>query len=160
MTKRLEGQTIFVTGAGAGIGLGILKALVSEGAVAYGLDFMPEAVATIREAGGRPITVDVTNAVAFVQAINDVRGQSGRLDGLVNNAGQTLTQPFLEADIALWDRLWQVNQRPVLVGAQAAARIMVADGRKGAIVNVASVHAAASDLSYEGYAGTKGPCWR
>ncbi|SHH14455.1 SDR family NAD(P)-dependent oxidoreductase [Cognatishimia maritima] len=156
MTTTLQGRTIIVTGAGSGIGLGVLKAVLAEGAVAVGIDYSDKAEATIREAGGLPFITDVRDAEAFAGAIKQARAETGRLDGMVNNAGLTLTAPFLDAEIEMWDQLWLTNQRSVLVGCQTAARIMVDDGRPGSLVNVASVHATASDLSYEGYAGTKG----
>lgn len=156
MTKALEGKTIIVTGAGAGIGLGILRAIINAGGQAYGLDADPAALPRIEAEGAVPLHVDVGDPEALAAAIRSAREGAGRLDGLVSNAGVTVTAPFLEAEVATWDRLWEINQRSVLVGCQAAARIMVADGRKGALVNVSSVHATASDQSYEGYAGTKG----
>lgn len=103
-----------------------------------------------------PVRADVRDPASLANAIGAVREAEGRLDGLVNNAGLTLTAPFLEAEVEMWNTLWETNQRSVLVGCQAAARIMVADGRGGALVNVSSVHATSSDHGYEAYAGTKG----
>ena len=54
------------------------------------------------------------------------------------------------------ESLWTVNQRSVLAGCQMAARIMVADGTPGALVNIGSVHARSGNPGMEGYAGTKG----
>ncbi|WP_179381676.1 SDR family NAD(P)-dependent oxidoreductase [Jannaschia marina] len=153
--SELRGRVIAVTGAGAGIGLGILWAARLAGATAYGLDRTPEGLEAIRSAGGHPIRADVRDTAALEAAVEHVATDAGRLDGLVNNAGVTLTAPFLDAEVAMWDRLWETNQRSVLVGCRAAARIMVRDGRRGALVNIASVHAAASDRGYEGYAATK-----
>ncbi|WP_417522692.1 SDR family NAD(P)-dependent oxidoreductase [Marinovum sp.] len=153
---QLQGRTIVVTGAGSGIGYGILRAVLAEGAQAVGLDVSPDGIDRIAATGALALAADVTDAEAFAASLGRARDETGRLDGLVNNAGLTLTAPFLEAEIAMWDRLWATNQRSVLIGCQAAARIMVADGRPGALVNVASVHAGASDHGYEGYAGTKG----
>ncbi|WP_368188521.1 SDR family NAD(P)-dependent oxidoreductase [Aestuariibius sp. HNIBRBA575] len=152
----LKERVIVVTGAGAGIGLGIAKALASSGAQVFGCDVTPESAAVITAIGATPITADVSDPASLTQAVATARRIGGRLDGLVNNAGLTLTAPFLEAEIGMWDRLWQTNQRSVLVGCQAAARIMVQDGRKGVLLNVASVHSHASAPDYEGYAATKG----
>ncbi len=102
------------------------------------------------------IKADNRNPKDLVAAIKQARAETGRLDGLLNNAGVTLTAPFLEADVAMWDQLWETNQRSVLVGCQAAARIMVEHKRVGVLVNVFSVHGSASGQSYEDYAGTQG----
>lgn len=152
----LEGKVIAVTGAGAGIGAGILRAVQDAGARAWGLEMTEAGLDRVREAGAGAVAVDVTDTERLRAALRQVREEAGQLDGLVNNAGVTLTAPFLEAETEMWERLWRTNQRSVLVGCQEAARIMVADGRGGALVNVASVHGSASDRGYEGYAATKG----
>ncbi|WP_171208556.1 MULTISPECIES: SDR family NAD(P)-dependent oxidoreductase [unclassified Ruegeria] len=156
MSGSLENKVIIVTGAAAGIGLGILKAVIGAGARATGFDISSDGLRRIRCAGAEAMQVDVTDAQALTEAIQDVRAREGRLDGLVSNAGITEMAPFLEADIDHWDKLYRVNQRSVLVGCRAAARIMAEDGTKGALVNIASVHADATDHGFEGYAATKG----
>lgn len=156
MNGALQGRVIIVTGAGAGIGLGILRAVVAAGARATGFYLSDDSAAVIEGEGARAIRADVRDPARLAAAIGEVRTVDGALHGLVSNAGVTLTSPFLEADPAEWDALWKTNQRSVLAGCQAAARIMAADGQGGALVNVSSVHATASDHGYEGYAGTKG----
>lgn len=156
MNRSIKGRTIVVSGAGSGIGLGILTALLAEGVNAYGLFNSDSSGEKIRALGAKAIKVDIREPEQLVGAIRKAREESGQLDGLVSNAGLTLTAPFLDAGVAMWDQLWRTNQRSVLIGCQAAARILVEDGRKGALVNVSSVHARASDVDYEAYAGTKG----
>lgn len=155
MTGALQGKTIVITGAASGIGYGLLGAAVAQGAVAFGVDFSAEGAERINSLGAHALLADVRDADQLREAIQSARKTSGRLDGFVSNAGVTATAPFLEAEVSLWEDLWRTNQRSVLVGCQAAAQIMVEDGRGGALVNVASVHASASDRGYEAYAGTK-----
>lgn len=149
-------KVIIVTGAASGIGRGVLRMARAAGARVAGIDVAAGAEDRIVAEGGQSYLVDVGDPTAFAATIDRIRADFGRLDGLVNNAGITRAPDFLGADVAEWDLLWQVNQRSVLVGAQAAARIMVKDGRGGTIVNIASNHARASDVGYEAYAGTKG----
>lgn len=156
MTVDLKDKVIIVTGAGSGIGRGILRQAVAAGANVSGFFVSEKSEAVIRAEGGKPMRADVSNPQEFRDAIDAVRNREGRLDGLVNNAGVTLVAPFLDAEIEMWDELWRTNQRSVLVGCQAVAQIMVRDGRGGAMVNIASNHSVASDHTYEAYAGTKG----
>ncbi|SIN76240.1 SDR family NAD(P)-dependent oxidoreductase [Vannielia litorea] len=150
----LSGRHVIVTGAGAGIGLGIARACRAAGAEVTGFDRSTEGCNRLEETGARFVQVDVTDLDGFEAAISEAHARMGRLDGMVNNAGVTIKVPFLEMTRDQMETLWTVNQRSVLVGCQAAGRIMAAAGR-GAIVNLSSVHARATNPGHEGYAGTK-----
>lgn len=156
MSSGLEGKVVIVTGAGAGIGLGIVRQAVAAGARTIGFDISAEAEGRVVGEGGRFVHADVGDVEAFTAAIAEVRAVEGRIDGLVNNAGITINVPFLEMTQDQAELLWRVNHRAVLMGCQAAARIMIADGTKGSLVNVASNHARGSYAGYDAYAGTKG----
>lgn len=156
MSGVLVGKSIIVTGAGAGIGLGILRQVVAAGANVTGLDFSPTAEAAVTAEGGRFIRVDVTDLDSFEAAIAAVRQAEGHLDGLVNNAGLTINVPFLEMTRTQMEQMWTINHRSVLAGCQAAAKIMVADGTRGSLVNIGSNHARCSNPGFEAYAGSKG----
>lgn len=152
----LQGKTIIVTGAGAGIGLGILRQCVAAGADVTGVDISEGAEARVTAEGGSYIHADVTDLDAFEAAIQGERDRAGRLDGLVNNAGLTIRVPFLDMTRAQMEQMWTINHRSVLAGCQAAGRIMAADGTGGALVNVGSVHARCTNPGHEAYAGSKG----
>ena len=151
----LTNRHIIVTGAGAGIGLGIARQARAAGAEVTGFDISDAGKARLDEIGARFERVDVCDVEAFVGAIHSAADREGRLDGLVNNAGVTIKVPFLDMTLEQMETLWQVNHRSVLVGCQAAGRIMTA-ARQGAIVNIASNHARATNPGHEAYAGTKG----
>jgi 3-oxoacyl-[acyl-carrier protein] reductase len=143
---RLRGQVALVTGAQQGIGRAIALALGAEGAdvaVNY-LDDRAgaEAVAaTLRAAGRRAVLLpgDVARADQATGLAGQCAEALGRLDVLVNNAGVFPRSPFLELAEAEWDHVLGVNLKGSFLCAQAAARLMVAAGRGGAIVNLASM---------------------
>lgn len=151
----LSGRHIIVTGAGAGIGLGIARQCRAAGAEVTGFDLSDTGRAALEQTGAKFAQVDVADPEAFETAITKATSQAGRLDGLVNNAGVTIKVPFLEMTLAQMETLWTVNQRSVLIGCQTAGRLMAQAGG-GAIVNIASNHARATNPGHEGYAGTKG----
>ena len=136
---RLDGKTALVTGAGRGIGRAVALALASAGAELVLVSRTPsqldEVAGKIAQQGGRAqsLPLDVTDSAAVRDAVAGL----DRLDILVNNAGLNRPQPFLEVDEETLDRLLTLNVRAAFIAAQAAARLMVAQGG-GVIINVTS----------------------
>jgi NAD(P)-dependent dehydrogenase (short-subunit alcohol dehydrogenase family) len=137
---RLDGMRALVTGASRGIGRAAAEAMAEAGAsvvlAARQSDDLDEAVSAIRAAGGmaEAMPLDVTDAAAVREAI----AAAGPFDAVFNNAGANRPQPFLEVDEATYDALYAVNVRGAFFVAQAAARGMVAAGKRGVIVNTSS----------------------
>ena len=97
------------------------------------------------------LPVDVTDTAAMRIAFAGIP----RLDILVNNAGLNRPQPFLEVDEATLDQLLTLNVRAAFLVAQAAARLMAANGG-GVIINVSSQMAhVGSELNRTVYVMTK-----
>src|SRR5438128_5654398 len=142
---RLRGKIALVIGAQQGIGRGIALAFAREGAdvaVNY-LDDRAAAETVIREvcaAGRRAVLVqaDVARPTNAQTMVAQVLSELGGLDVLVNNAGVYPRVPFLEMRETDWDVVLDVNLKGGFFCAQAAARAMVAAGRRGSILNVAS----------------------
>ena len=153
----LSERVVIVTGGGAGIGLGIVEAAGALGAhivVAEKNVALAESVAAL----GRNtdfIETDVSDPDSITRLFASVDDRYGRLDGLVNNAGLTITGDFLDFPLEKIELLWSVNLRGSLLCAQHAGRLMQ-KGRSGVIVNIASNHAFASVPGFEMYAATKG----
>jgi len=142
---RLSGKVALVTGAQQGIGRAIAIALAHDGAD-VGVNFLDdpagaESVAgEVRGLGRRALVVkaDVVRAAEVDAMVAAVAGALGPPDVLVNNAGVFPRSDFLEMAEREWDHVLSVNLKGGFLCAQAIARALVAAGRPGAIVNIAS----------------------
>lgn len=142
MAADLEGKVALVTGGTRGIGLAAGKALVEMGArlVLADLDGAPFAEATAALGGNAwGHVADVTSEASVEAMMAEVSRREGRLDILVNNAGIAIRRPAVELSLADWEKVIGVNMTGVFLCARAAARIMIARGHGGSIVNVASI---------------------
>ena len=145
MSATLNGTIAFVTGAQQGIGRATAIALARAGAD-VGVNFLDDETAArgvVREieALGRRATLVQGDVAVPAQAetmANTVARELGGLDVLVNNAGVYPRVPFLEMKEGDWDYVLDVNLKGSFFCAQAAARLMVQGGRRGAIVNLSS----------------------
>ena len=147
-TMKLQGKVAIVTGAGSGMGRAIARRYAQEGASVVVADLNKDAadgvVAEIRGEVrleiGEPLAVQVdVRDQAQVQAMVDQTVTAfGGLDILVNNAGVGKIIPFLDTTEADWDFMFDINCKGLLWCSQAAARQMIAQGRGGKIVNLAS----------------------
>lgn len=159
MSGRLGGYGALVTGGGRGIGRAISLALAAEGAdvaISYRSDRnQAEETAEAIRAGGRRAVVmmaDCTDPASTNAMVAEAVEAWGRLDLLVNNAGERGRGALLDLDVADWDRVVTVNLRGAFLAATAAARAMRA-ARGGTIVNIAG---ASAHRSYP-WAGGYGP---
>ena len=145
----LAGRVAVVTGANTGIGQGIAVALAEAGAdvAAVGRSSPDETCDRVRSMGRRFLAVraDLASASAAdcQQVVQEVVGQLGAVEILVNNAGIIRRGEALDFSEADWDEVLNVNLKSVFFLAQAAARTMVPQGR-GKIINIASM------LSFQG----------
>ncbi|MDI2099623.1 SDR family NAD(P)-dependent oxidoreductase [Ruicaihuangia caeni] len=139
----LQGALCVITGAGGGLGRGIVRMMVDVGASVLATDVDPAALQELRSeiASDRLHTqqVDVTDAADFAACEERVRAIGLPLALWVNNAGVILRKPAEGVTDADWDRVFDINARSVLVGSQAAYRVFTQQGRGGSIVNLASV---------------------
>lgn len=147
------GKTVFVTGAGVGIGFGLCRAFAEAGAVVALNDVNEElARAAAAKINARlpapaitPYAFDVAEVTAVENAITQFAQQHGRLDIVIANAGITQYGKFLEYTVADFDRVMGVNLRGSYFTAQAAARQMIergtADGRILLMASVTGVRA-------------------
>jgi len=158
---RLDGQAAFVTGGGGGIGRAIAIRLAEAGADVAIYDIFPEraeeAAGCVRETGRRALAIagDVMDGDALRAAVDRAADAFGRLDILANNAGGVSARPFLEQSERSMRKHIDINLMSMLIATQAAARHMVAGGRGGSIVNVASIEASRAAPNFAVYAACK-----
>ena len=158
---RLDGRVAFVTGASSGIGAALARALAQAGAavalVARRRERLEEVADTLRRDGARAMAVplDVTDTAAIGAAFDRVATELGVPDLLVNNAGVARTGLFLKGGAAERDANFATNFDAAWDLSAEAARRMVAAGKPGCIINVASVLALGGAPGYAAYATSK-----
>ncbi|WP_122157189.1 SDR family NAD(P)-dependent oxidoreductase [Paraburkholderia sp.] len=143
----LAGKHAVVTGGGSGIGAATAAALVRAGARvtlmgrdAARLAAQRDALSVLDKSDSTSaageltcITVDVAREAAVIAAFE----QAGPVDILINNAGQAQAAPFTQTDMALWQRMLDVNLTGVFLCTRAVLPGMLERGY-GRIVNIAS----------------------
>ncbi|HVG48601.1 MAG TPA: L-iditol 2-dehydrogenase [Rubellimicrobium sp.] len=139
--NRLQGKSALVTGGARGIGAAFARAFAAQGAtVAVADRLLDQARATAESIGpaAYALPLDVTRQDSIEQAMAAVRERAGGLDILVNNAGVYDMDPVETMTRDSFDRLFAVNVAGTLFTLQAAARLMIAQGRGGKIINLSS----------------------
>ena len=141
----LTGKRALITGAQQGIGRATVLGLASAGAdVAINwLDDKAAAetiAAEVRRLGRTAVLTQgsVASSVDVNRIVTEAHTGLGGIDILVNNAGVFPRSKFLELAEAEWDHVLGVNLKGSFLTAQAVARLMVAEKRRGAIVNISS----------------------
>jgi len=141
---RLNGKVAIVTGGAQGMGRAICERYVLEGASVVIADLNPDgAQQAAQELGGTDgkvvaVAVDVRDQTQVQQMVDAAVEHFGGVDILVNNAGVGKIIPFLDTTEADWNFIFDINCKGLLWSSQAAARQMIAQGRGGKIINLAS----------------------
>ena len=146
MNGRLAGKVGLVTGGAMGIGFGIVKRFVAEGANVVLADLNDEAAqaAARKLAGPGKVLVmqaDIAEEGAGERLVAGCIESFGAIDVLVNNAGIFPQVPVLQMTPELFDRVYRINLKGSAFAAKAAAARMVEQGRGGRIINIASIDA-------------------
>src|SRR5262249_27373344 len=144
----LQGKNAVVTGANTGLGAAIAIALAEAGAniAAVGRTKPTDTEGAIKRAGRKCqwVEADLRSTKQATRIISECAERLGGVDILVNNAGTIKRADAIEFSEADWDEVIDVNLKSAFFLAQAAARHMLDTGRRGKIINIASM------LSFQG----------
>lgn len=153
MTIDFESKRVLVTGAGKGIGRDIACLLAEFGAHVIAVSRTASDLESLqKEIDCTPIVADLTNSVSARRAAEE----AGVVDLLVNNAGISIPQSFLETSPEAFDETIAVNVRAPLIISQVVAVGMIARQQGGAIVNVSSTASQRGLADHAAYCASKG----
>lgn len=158
----LQNKTIIVTGASTGIGQAFSVACATYGAkiIVADMNSGEETVEIIKSKGGEAkfVDVDVANEKSTDLMAKAAYDWTGRVDGLINNAAyfrEVKLTPFEEIDVAVWDKIFDVNVKGIWQCSKAVIPYM-RNNNGGSIINISSVVAVAGQPGYLHYVATKG----
>ncbi len=139
----LTGRVVVVTGAGGGIGGGIVRRMVEVGAsvVAHTRSSPVDGPAGSSEGEVTEVRADLTTEGGPAAVVEAALDHHGRLDALVNNAGIQPVVPFTDLDDQQWAEMIDTNLTATHRTTQVAASAMRDRGTGGAIVHIASIEA-------------------
>lgn len=138
---KLNGKVALITGGTGGIGRAIGRRYAEEGATVVLADL--DAAATERAAaeignGAYGLGLDVTSPDSIETAVDRITARRGGIDILVNNAAIFDMAPIVEVTRQSFDRVFDVNVKGLFFMLQAVATAMIARGKGGKIINIAS----------------------
>lgn len=156
---RLDGKVAIVTGGGSGIGKRAVEVLVEEGARVVVGDVSDEAIgALIGQLGHNYVdgaNVDVRDEGAVERMVQQAVRRFGRLDIAVNNAGVGGFSPIQDYHLADWDRVIGISLTGTFLCIKHEAKQLIAGGRGGSIINIASLNAIQATEGFAAYCSAK-----
>jgi glucose 1-dehydrogenase len=168
--RGLRSKNVLVTGGTSGIGQAIAVRFAEYGAnVAINYQRLPEeaieteerihdCLARIRQRGVRDVLVrgDVSKEEDVVTMLRGADEELGGIDVLVNNAGIQIPSPSHELSVSDFDKVLAVNLRGAFLCAREVVKRFLAEGTRGVIINVSSVHQLIPKPNYLAYSTSKG----
>lgn len=155
---KLAGKVAIVTGGARGIGAAIVEAYAAEGAVVAIADLAGDDGEVLAQRLGSKtffVPLDVTKQESIEAMVQAVVAIAGGIDILVNNAAVFDLAPIAEVTEKSWDILFAVNVKGLFFTLQAVAKRMIAQGRGGKIINMASQAGRRGEALVSVYCATK-----
>ncbi|MQA99859.1 MAG: glucose 1-dehydrogenase [Actinobacteria bacterium] len=141
----MAGKRVLVTGGSRGIGKGIAAYLATHGAAVVVTSRSPEDAEEAAEAirvhaveDVRGYELDVSSPRSIDGLVERIWQDVGGVDSVVNNAGTNIPEPAVDVTEGSWDTVMDINLKGTFFMSQAIARRWIPEGRRGAIVNIAS----------------------
>lgn len=131
-------NVVLVTGASSGIGLATALELLKAGYTVYGGARRVDAMSEIVAAGGKALSLDVTDDASMVAAVEKIIADEGRIDALVNNAGYGSYGPVENVPMNEGRRQLEVN----IFGLARMTQLVLPHmrlARSGRIINISSI---------------------
>ncbi len=161
MSKRLQNQTAWVSGAASGMGEAVAQLFAEEGAAVALVDVQADkgqaAAEAIRKKGGRAtfIAADVRREDAVRDSIDQAVREFGGLQTIVNCAGIVQVKQLHEIDVADWDRLMDINVKSIYLSIKHGVAHLKKNSRSY-VVNIGSVGSFVGQGSTPAYTASKG----
>lgn len=157
---KVEGAVTIITGAGSGIGKATALLFSERGArlILCGRrhDPLREVCEAARRSGSdcTAITMDVTDWVQVKSVFDKVKGDMGKIDILINNAGAALFKPLPETTEEEWHTIVDTNLKGVFLCCKAVLPAMITQ-KKGTIVNISSILGLHGNSNMSAYSASK-----
>ena len=155
---RLAEKVALITGGASGVGLGVAKRFVEEGAQVVITDISPNGASVAQQLGAQFLEQDVRSEEGWEQVVEEVSTRYGRLHSLVNNAGIFSSHPVDETPLEEWQNVLDVNLTGVFLGCKYGVQQMKrnANGGGGSIINLSSVVGLRGQMGGAAYGASKG----
>ncbi len=151
-------KVVVVTGAARGVGRAIVDSYVAAGARVVAAD---RDAAGLDETSARhgsavhQVVGDISTPAGALEIVSAAADHFGRLDVCVNNAAVAPHAALLDERVEVWDTVYAVNCRGTFLMTQAAARVMIAQGAGGRIVNFSSGVSSRGSAGAAAYASSR-----
>ncbi|MEM9970211.1 MAG: SDR family oxidoreductase [Pseudomonadota bacterium] len=148
-----------VTGGAQGIGYACAEALAEDGWSVIVADVNADGAAEAADklgGGATALACDVGDAEAVLAMFDKVEADHGPVTVLVNNAGVAMPGDFLDYGLDTFQKVIGINLTGTFVATQRAAKTMVSQGIKGAVVNMSSINAQVAIPAIPAYCASKG----
>jgi short-subunit dehydrogenase len=156
----IQDKVVIITGASQGIGLATAKLLASHGAkvvlAARSADLLEQAASELQQQGAEvlPVPTDMRDEAQIKHMVDLTLQRFGRVDVLINNAGQSVAGRIAELDLDDFRQIVELNLVGVISAIQAVLPAMRRQGG-GMILNISSMTSKMNIPGLAGYASTK-----